>query len=158
MSNNSPTNNSPTDHSWPVKVLSTLMLLVCALLAGCTPSATGVSPTPAGSNLPTAAGTLDPTGAAERGRTVFNGVGQCATCHTIDGRDRATGPGLKGIAALVAERYPDREIVAFLHESIVAPDAVIFEGWPAGLMPKNYAAILTTQQIDDLVAYMRTLN
>lgn len=108
-------------------------------------------------NPPTPAGTPDPARAPERGRTVFNTVGQCATCHSIDGSERATGPGLKGIAAWVAEQHPDREVVEFLHESIVEPDAVVFENWSPDLMPENYETLLTTQQIDDVIAYMLTL-
>lgn len=108
-------------------------------------------------NPPTPAGTLDPALAPERGRTVFNGVGQCATCHSIDGSERATGPGLKGIAAWVTEQHPDREVVEFLHESIVDPDAVVFEGWSPDLMSENYETLLTAQQIDDVIAYLLTL-
>jgi mono/diheme cytochrome c family protein len=139
------------------KAFSAFFLLACFLLAGCRPSFQQMTQTAVAANPPTPSGTLDPAQAPERGRTVFNGVGQCATCHSIDGSERATGPGLKGIAAVITEQYPDREAVEFLHESIVAPDAVVFEGWSPDLMPENYETVLTAQQIDDVVAYMLTL-
>lgn len=139
------------------KAFSTVFLLTCLLLAGCRPSFQQMTQTAVAANPPTPAGTLDPARAPERGRTVFNGVGQCATCHSIDGSERATGPGLKGIAAIITEQYPDREVVEFLHESILEPDAVIFENWSPDLMPENYEELLTEQQIDDVIAYMLTL-
>ena len=136
---------------------SAVFLLACLLLAGCRPSVQQMTQTAVVANPSTPVGTLDPARAPERGRAVFNGVGQCATCHSIDGSERATGPGLKVIATQVTALYPDREVVAFLRESILEPDAVVFEGWSPDLMPENYDTILTAQQIDDVVAYMLTL-
>jgi mono/diheme cytochrome c family protein len=137
--------------------LSAVFLLVGLLLAGCRPSFIQMTQTAVAADPPTPAFTPDPALVPERGRMVFSGVGQCATCHSIDGSERATGPSLKGIAAQIAERHPDRDVAEFLHQSIVEPDAVIPEGWSPDLMPENYEDILTAQQIDDVIAYMLTL-
>lgn len=138
-------------------ILPAAFSLLLLLASGCRPSLMQMTQTAVAANPPTPAGTLDPAQAPERGRIVFNGAGQCATCHSVDGSDRPTGPGMLGIASHVAERHPDRELIEFLHESIVHTDAVIAEGYAPGVMPNNYEEILTAQQIDDLIAYLVSL-
>lgn len=96
-----------------------------------------------------------PAGNIANGISVFNGVGQCYVCHTVDGSNWAAGPDLKGLPAQLVAQGLDPE--AFLHESIVDVLAVITEGYSGDLMPKNYDTLLTPEQIQDLVAYMMSL-
>ncbi len=43
---------------------------------------------------------------------------------------------------------------AFIHESIVDPDAEVASGFTAGVMPAVYADQLDDQQLADLVAFL----
>jgi cytochrome c len=61
------------------------------------------------------------------------------------------------MAARVAADFPGRDLAGFLRESIVDVYAAVPDGYHADLMPADYAETLTPQQIDDLVAYMLSL-
>jgi cytochrome c oxidase subunit II len=43
---------------------------------------------------------------------------------------------------------------AFIKQSIVTPNAVIAKGYPANVMPQNFAQQLSAAQINGLVAYL----
>jgi hypothetical protein len=45
-------------------------------------------------------------------------------------------------------------LTAFIHESIVNPDAYIAKGYSKGIMPTNFGSTLSSKQIDDLVAFI----
>jgi hypothetical protein len=45
----------------------------------------------------------------------------------------------------------------YLRQSIIDPDAYVVEGYPSGLMVPNLADTLSGTQIDDLVAFLMTL-
>jgi hypothetical protein len=45
----------------------------------------------------------------------------------------------------------------YLRESIVEPDAYVVEGFQPGTMTGDFDTVLTEQEIDDLVAYLLTL-
>ena len=57
------------------------------------------------------------TGDAARGKAVFEGKGQCATCHRVNGNGSRIGPDLTDIGNL---RKPEQ-----LEKSILDPDAEI---------------------------------
>jgi mono/diheme cytochrome c family protein len=90
------------------------------------------------------------TGDPAAGKQVFTTVADpaCSTCHTLQeaGATQTLGPnldeGLKGKDA------------AFIHESIVNPDAEITPGYPDNLMPEDYGEKLDEQQLADLVAFL----
>jgi cytochrome c oxidase subunit 2 len=46
---------------------------------------------------------------------------------------------------------------AYLHESIVDPDANIVKGFAAGLMPKDFGQKLSRSDIQALIDYIKTL-
>ncbi|UCC54500.1 MAG: hypothetical protein JSV68_11150, partial [Anaerolineaceae bacterium] len=46
----------------------------------------------------------------------------------------------------------------YLRESIVDPDAHFVEGFTPGVMYQNYATELKASELNDLIAYMMTLN
>lgn len=86
------------------------------------------------------------------------GVADCRSCHAIETDEEAViGPGLAGIATKAASRVPRQSAEEYLRLSIVAPNDYIVEGYEAGIMPRNYEAALTGEQIDDMVAYLMTL-
>ena len=85
--------------------------------------------------------------AAADGAAVFTDAG-CAGCHTLAdaGSTATTGPDLD--AALKGE---DAE---FIKTSIVDPNAVIAEGYPPDVMPQNYEAELSPEELDAVVQYL----
>ncbi|HVY63934.1 MAG TPA: c-type cytochrome [Gammaproteobacteria bacterium] len=56
-------------------------------------------------------------GSAEHGREVFEGKGQCATCHRVNGRGPRTAPDLSDIGSL--------RTLAALQRSVLEPDAAL---------------------------------
>ena len=120
-----------------------LIVLGVLLLAGCGGEEV-VSPTgPVEGTLPKAEA-ANPA----NGKTVFAGNG-CGSCHTLKDAGAAgkIGPdldeGLKG---------KDTE---FIKESITDPNAEIASGFQPNVMPQSYGSQLTSQQLNDLVAYLQ---
>lgn len=87
-------------------------------------------------------------GSAVSGGEVFNETG-CGSCHTFAAAAStgAIGPDLNEFLA------PD-DTPASIEEMIVDPNAEIAEGYSPDVMPKNYAELLSSQEIADLVAFL----
>ncbi len=107
------------------------------------------------------AGAPDGAAAADpvvRGKAVFNGVGACSSCHSLEPGAALVGPSLAGVGARADARGED-----YLQRSILEPSAFLVPGdryaTPQGvsLMPPTYAQTLTPQQVADLVAYLKTI-
>ena len=73
----------------------------------------------------------------------------CSACHSLTPDEVIVGPSLAGIAS--------RSDEAAIRDSILNPDAVLVDGFPAGTMPQVWGDELSDQQFDDLVAYLLTL-
>ena len=112
-------------------------------------------------------GGLQP-GDAERGKQVFNApvtsprgpLPMCAKCHAvIEGQKSETGLGTNfhDIGTRAAKEVPGQSAEDYLRTSIVDPDAHLAGGFQDGLMSRDYKKLITAQQIEDLVAYMLTL-
>jgi mono/diheme cytochrome c family protein len=88
-----------------------------------------------------------PSGSPEAGKAVFQAQG-CGGCHTFSaaGANGTVGPNLDQVLA--------GKDAAFVHESIVEPNAEIAEGFSAGVMPQDYEQKLSPKQLDDLVAFL----
>ena len=116
--------------------------------AGPSIAAGGETPTPA-----EATGAPDPT----RGQQLAQSSG-CTACHSIDG-SVIVGPSWKGVYNHQVE-FEDGTTGtaddAYLHESIVNPGAKIAKGFQ-NLMPPNYGDTLTEAEIQDIIAYIKTL-
>lgn len=109
-----------------------------------------------------------PVGDAERGRVLFampltaprGELPACVRCHAVE-KDRPSPMGLGTNFYDIGERaereVPGQTAAEYLRTSIVTPDAHLAGGYQDGLMYREYATLLTPQQIEDLVAYMRTL-
>ncbi|ASJ73598.1 c-type cytochrome [Granulosicoccus antarcticus] len=93
----------------------------------------------------------------------------CGACHSIvPGVDMA-GPSLAGIASrsekmVASSDYTGQatDLQSYLHESIVSPGAYLVPGAMysadgTSFMPPGYAMELTTEQVDQLVAYLSSL-
>ena len=99
-----------------------------------------------------------PEGDPDRGREVFVKL-ECFACHTVQGESfpppSRPGPDLTGMGG----HHP----AGYLAESVINPNAVIVEGpgytGPDGssTMP-DYRNTLTLAELDDLVAYLKSLD
>jgi mono/diheme cytochrome c family protein len=94
------------------------------------------------------------------GQQVFAEVAApaCSSCHSLQAGEIVVGPSLAGIANVAGQMVSGQSAEAYLHESIVDPDAYVVEGFQAGIMPSSYGTQLSEQQINDLVAYLMALN
>lgn len=86
----------------------------------------------------------------------------CATCHSVTPNElRVVGPGLWNVSVRGAEHDPNGDALAYIHQSIVEPNAFIAPGdppYPPDLMPQNWAEVLTPQELNDVIAYVMTLH
>ena len=90
--------------------------------------------------------------AGAQGELVFRS--NCSSCHTIDGSSAAgnIGPNLTNVYAAQGEDY--------VRESILNPNAVIAPvcptgSCPSGVMPQNFAELLSDQDIDNIITYLK---
>lgn len=110
-------------------------------------------------------------GDPERGRQLYlqRTIGAreapgCVTCHSLEEGRVLVGPSHARIAQRAAEVVGSENyqgsattIVEYLRESIVDPDAYVVPGFDPNLMYENYREALTEDQIEDLVAFLLTL-
>ncbi len=101
-----------------------------------------------------AAATAD---SATRGEEIATQFG-CLACHAT-GSARLVGPGWGGRYGTVTELEGGGSIEIdddYLRTAINDPNAHVVAGYPAGTMP-SYAQVLSPDQVDDLVAFIRSL-
>lgn len=120
--------------------------------------------------MPYVEGSLTSDDAVTRGKALFDGAAACATCHSRTQGLTQIGPTLAGIATTAADRLADpayrgaaKTAEEYLRESILKPNAHVVTGGtyaaPDGtsLMPSTYDRTLEPDAVDDLVAYLATL-
>lgn len=90
-------------------------------------------------------------------QTAIREAPACSTCHSIEPGKVIVGPSLAGSASRAAERKPDLSVEEYIRESILDPNAYVVEGFSEGLMYQNYQDVLTEEEINDLIAYLLTL-
>jgi mono/diheme cytochrome c family protein len=116
---------------------------------GATEAAPSAS-TPSATETGTGGTTQAPAGDPAAGKDLFTTSAQppCASCHTLQeaGASGTVGPNLDDVLK--------GKDAAFIHQSIVDPDAVIASGFQPGIMPKTYPQQLDEQQLADLVAFL----
>lgn len=95
----------------------------------------------------------NPAAGGSPGAQLFVAQG-CNGCHIIKGQGGAIGPNLSTIGAQAATRKPGMSAEAYLRESIVNPNAFVVSGYQAGVMPATYSQTLSSEQLDQLVAYL----
>jgi hypothetical protein len=67
------------------------------------------------------------------------------------------GPPLAGVASRAAERLPGLSAEDYLYQSILEPDAFKAPGFEEQSMDPTIGRRLTVEQVDDLVAFLLTL-
>ncbi len=98
---------------------------------------------------------LSPEECGQRWATQFG----CLACHSLDGTV-VIGPSWQGLYGSSEELSDGSTITvddAYLHESIVDPNAKIVQGFSAGVMPQTFAGILTEEQIQQIIAFIASL-
>lgn len=93
----------------------------------------------------------------ERGSKLFSSKG-CTSCHAVDDKV-VIGPGLKGLYGKNREFEAGSPLQAdaeYIRESILNPQAKIVRGYTAAKM-NSFAGQLSETEIDDIIAYIKTL-
>ena len=81
----------------------------------------------------------------------------CRICHSLEKNEKIIGPSFYGIADRAGERVPGLTAEEYLRQSILEPNAFVVPSYPAGQMIQNFGSILTEEQINDLIAFLMTL-
>ena len=108
---------------------------------------------PSTTQTTTTSSSTTPISPSAAGLTVFNSNG-CSSCHTLSAA-KATGtvgPNLDKLVSYAQQAHQPLE--AFVHRSIVDPNAYIQPSYPKGVMPENFGHLLTKEQLDALATFL----
>jgi len=138
---------------------SAIVLLVITLLSlifiGCKSKAKEDTKTEANNLAVTA---TFPEGSSEaRGQELFVSKGRCSSCHSLAEDTRIVGPSLAHIGTVAGERVAGFDAKSYLLQSVLQPDAFKPEGYESLQMDSSLAKTLTSEELDDIVAYLLTL-
>ncbi len=100
-----------------------------------------------------------PTDPVKRGEILARAQG-CAACHSIDGRT-IVGPtwlNLYGSTVTFEDGTTAKADDAYLRQFIINPDFKIIKGFQKGVMPPTFGKTLTPDQINDLIAYIKSVS
>lgn len=88
----------------------------------------------------------------------FESAPACTMCHLVeaDASRFSFGPALAGIATRAGERIEGMTAEEYLHASIVDPGSFVTSGYRNSMF-RDFGTTLTEEQIDDVVAYLMTL-
>ena len=102
-----------------------------------------------------AAGGSDPV---RLGQTVAGKYG-CTACHSTTGV-AGIGPTWKGLAGHEVELVNGQKLTAddaYIKESIENPAAKVHKGFAPGIMPQDIAKQMKAEEIDQVIAYIKSL-
>ncbi len=123
------------------------------------PSGAAAAPTP---STTTPSSSAAPTAAA--GKAVFTGSAGCSGCHTLAaaGATGTVGPNLDvrlrtDCASAASKQVRGATLNQCIHTAIVTPYKFIPSGYPAGIMPPNFAQRLSSSQIQSLVTFLASV-
>lgn len=92
----------------------------------------------------------------ERGKAVYNDPNMgCFLCHAIDKAGGTRGTDLSHIASVAGERRSGMSTEDYIKESLLNPGAYVVPSYD-NIMPP-VAQRLSPEQLDDLIAYLRSL-
>ncbi|GAB4575388.1 MAG: hypothetical protein Kow0077_26630 [Anaerolineae bacterium] len=140
-----------------MRVLIVVAVVLALAVTGCAGRAVIGAPVQAGEG-PDAPGAE----VVARGETLFRagveGAPPCSGCHQTreGGYGFSLGPNLAGVASRAAERVAGLSAAAYLEESILHPKNYVVGGFQVSMFAE-YAAFLTPQEVEALVAYLLTL-
>ena len=82
----------------------------------------------------------------------------CVTCHSLEPDVVLVGPSHAGLAGRAGAYKEGMSAEDYLRESLTDPDAHLVEGFTPGVMYQKFGEDLQAREINDLIAYMLTLN
>jgi len=99
---------------------------------------------------------------ADAGRSLYSentlGVNTgCKVCHSLKEDVVIVGPSLYGVGTRAGSTVAGLSAQEYLYESIVDPNAHIVDGFEPDVMLGSFDSLLTEEQIQDLVAFLLTL-
>jgi cytochrome c oxidase subunit 2 len=95
----------------------------------------------------------------ERGAKAYELQG-CQACHSVDG-SQGVGPtwlGIFGSEEALADGTTVTVDEAYVRDSIIKPNDQIVAGFAPNLMPPTYGDVLTAEEIDDLIVFIKSLS
>jgi cytochrome c2 len=94
-----------------------------------------------------------PEGDAEQGSKLFVSSG-CSGCHSQKKDERLVGPSFYDLWDTAATRVPGLSAKEYLYQSIVDPNKFVVPTFQPNVMQQNYAALLSPQQMADILAWI----
>jgi len=94
----------------------------------------------------------------ERGQKWYTSFG-CNACHSLDGTP-GVGPTWQGLYESQRSLIDGGTATAdeaYIHESIVSPNAKVVDGFLENIMPQNFADRLSEAQVQDLIEFIKSL-
>ena len=89
-----------------------------------------------------------------RGKAVFNQ--HCSSCHSASPDTIIVGPSMAGISQRAGRRVEGMSAPDYIRTSIEDPDQFLVPGFN-DLMPKTLVASMNQEDINDILAYLLTL-
>ena len=90
-------------------------------------------------------------------QTTIREAPACSTCHSVTPDQVIVGPSLAGIAVRAGERLSGVSPEDYLRQSITNPNEYIVDGFSPGVMYPDFRKALTEDEINNLIAYLLTL-
>jgi mono/diheme cytochrome c family protein len=92
-------------------------------------------------------------------RSMSTNMGEfaCSICHSADSEAPGVGPGLWNLNERAGDRVEGMPAEVYAYLTIIEPAHYTVPGFAPGVMPSNYADILSDQEIYDLAAYVLSL-
>jgi len=140
---------------WPPAVRTGSLEKRLALLNG---SAVVASANAAPAPAAAVAAPVEAVDPVERGKTLTTDFG-CIACHATD-TTKLVGPGWGGLYGHEVKLADGNTVTAddaYLAQAIRAPNDQLVEGYSAGLMPVYDAALISDDDLNAIVAYIRSL-
>lgn len=119
------------------RMFAALLVFIAMLLVAC------------GGETPTLS---DP--ALIRGQRVFKR--DCATCHSTKPGVNLVGPSMDGIASRAGTREEGMDSKGYLQLSIIKPSEYVVDGF-VDQMPATFGSSLTEEELENVIAYLLTL-